>query len=171
MKQTDFFEKNVISIFDGEFCGKVENLCFCGFKLLGIEIKKDNLKFFVPAKALFSVNKKFVMIKNKSFLMIAQTQKVISFLGKPVVDVFGKSFGKILQVWFSKKFLIEKFSTSNFSFVPKQILSCKNFVVINNKTNFKKSCFAKNCKLKSQKNKIFAPKVSILPKHTNLNKK
>lgn len=158
MKLTEFLNKKVVSIFEGTECGKVDNPIFENFLLLGFEIKKDDLTFFVFAKDIFCVSKNFVMIKTKNCLALAKTFSGTTFLKKQVIDTNGKCLGKILNAFLSKNFGIKKFVLHRHTFSPKQILGNDDFVVI------KKTHFAKDNQKKLQKNEKSMLKVSILPK-------
>ena len=164
MKHSDFLNKPVVSINDGNDCGKVENLFFENFKEAFLTLNKQNQKLILPCKNVFAVGKKCVLVKNKEQCFVATKTFFRQVLGKQVFRVDGKSFGKVLFAWFSKKFEVEKFSTNNFSFTPKQIVSVGQFVVINQNKKTNKTNFAKNGTKIYKKTLNLNKKVCILPK-------
>lgn len=158
-----FLNKVVVSLNDGKKCGKVENFLIKNFKTCFLQTQNKNKKFLLPLKSVFSVGRHYVTIKNQSCFFVATQSCTLNILRKNVLNTCGKSFGKILNFWISQNFEIDKISTNNFSFSPKQILSIGDVVVLKN-ANLKQTHFAKKHLKIFQKSMIFDDRVQILPK-------
>lgn len=157
MNAKNLLEKRVFSIFDGQFCGTTKAFFCSNFKLKYLVIEKEKDIFLLKTKDIFCVSKKNLLVKNIEKLFVAKNFKNFSFFKKEVVTITGKNLGKIKTIYVNDNFSITKFSTKNKSFLPKQILSFSDAIIITTKNlKFTKSFFKPNVKIYFKKNNQIA---------------
>ncbi len=152
MNYKDILNKNVISIFDGTKCGKVDSGIFNkNGKLVSLLINQNEIKSIVNYCDVFSTCDD-VMIKNKHKIIVSQNENPISFLNKEVFTIFGKYIGNVLDIVINEKLYIEKIITDKQEFSINDVITNNEVIVINDNSNHKKHNFAPKNKIEKAKN-------------------
>lgn len=173
MNYTTFLNKEIISVFDGEKCGKVH---------MGLFNKKNKLFSFVinfngnfstvKTCDIFSINDN-IMIRNSSKIIVSQKDSRPIFLQKEVFSVNGKFLGKVVDISINEKFVIESIITESTKFTPSKIITNNKVIVINEEnSHFRHHNFTPKTKITNStqlKQKVFATaKIPIKVGSTNL---
>ena len=135
MNYTQLLNKEVISIFDGQKCGKVHCGNFNHSGKLSSLIISDNEKFqTLDIKDIFACANDCIMIKNNTKLIVANHANN-KLLHKEVFTISGKCVGHVSDIIVNEKFYIDKIITNSAEFSFNQIIKNNNIIVINDENS------------------------------------
>lgn len=138
----------VLSLYEGELNGKVENIFFDKKlkRVLLFSVRgEDDIKYILPVKNIYKIGKNAITIKNNTCLQLELNDfnAIPSPFEAKTYTIHGEYIGKIDQITFNEKFLVDTILLDNGKTLEcENLLSCSKNTILtydkNTKVNISK---------------------------------
>jgi len=114
----DFKTLSVLSLYEGDLLGVVNNLFFSKDlkKILEIElISEDGVKLSLPTKNIYKIGKNAIIVKNNQAVTFKMETTNLNAcpIGAKTYSINGEYLGNIKEITFNEKFLVQKIYLDN----------------------------------------------------------